>query len=161
MRQHGLTLIELMMALAMLAIVGSLALPSFGSLLGRTRLKSTAETLASDIAEARREAVTKGFALHIEFERRHDWCWGVATISGCACGSAQPCQLKTEHAADHAGIELVDAHNAHLDPNGVALSGGDAEFQAAHGERLRVALGALGHTRICAPRDPVPGYPAC
>ncbi|MDE2395194.1 MAG: GspH/FimT family pseudopilin [Burkholderiales bacterium] len=161
MSARGLTLIEVMMALAVLALVATLALPSFAAMGERARLKSVAETLAADLAQARLEAARRGLPLHVEFDSRPDWCWGVATRSGCSCGEPQPCQLKTEHAADHAGIELVDARNAHLEPAGFALQGGGAEFRAPHDERLRVVLAALGPAHICAPRAPVTGYPAC
>lgn len=162
MNARGLTLIEVMMALAVMAIVASLALPSFGAMGERARLKAVAETLAADITQARFEAAKRGLPLHVEFDPKPDWCWGVATISGCACsGEPQPCQLKTEQSADHAGIELINPRNAHLEPAGLSLEGGGAEFQSPHGERLRVMLSALGHARICAPRAPVSGYPSC
>lgn len=161
MNERGLTLIEVMMALAVLAVVASLALPSFAAMGERARLKSAAETLAADLTQARFEAARRGTPLHVEFNPAPDWCWTVSTLSGCSCGEPQPCQLKSEHSGDHAGIELVDARNAHLEPAGFALEGGGAEFRAPHGERLRVVLSALGRARICSPRASVSGYAAC
>jgi type IV fimbrial biogenesis protein FimT len=160
-KSRGLTLIELMIALAMLAVVASLAVPSFGAAADRTRLKAAAETLAADFADARLEAAQRGRPLHVAFSAGPGWCWAVAATPGCGCDQAQRCQLKVERAADHGQIELVDARDARLDPSGPAAAGASALFRSAHGESLRVDLAPLGRAVICAPAAPVPGYPAC
>jgi type IV fimbrial biogenesis protein FimT len=161
MKSRGLTLLELVIALALVALVASLALPSFGSVAERARLKSTAETLASDFAEARYEAAKRGQSLHVELSPGPDWCWAVATHPTCPCGEAGPCRLKSERAADHGGITLVESHAARFDANGTADGVGFATFQAPHGERLRVEVAPLGRARICAPAGEVPGYQRC
>jgi len=160
MKQLGLTLLEVMIALAMLAIVASLALPSFGAAAERARLKSAAETLAADIADARFEAAQRGQAFNIDFKTGADWCWSVAMAPGCSCGTAQACQLKTVQGKDHAGIELLQAGATRLDPTGPA-DGGAALFQSSRGDRLRVELSRLGRASICAAAGTLPGYPAC
>lgn len=161
MKSRGLTLLELVIAIALVALVASLALPSFGSVAERARLKSTAETLASDLAEARYEAAKRGQSLHVELVPGPDWCWAVATHPTCACGAPAPCQLKSERAADHGGITLVEFRSARFDASGTADGTGFAIFQSPHGERLKVELAPLGRPRLCAPGGQVSGYPAC
>jgi type IV fimbrial biogenesis protein FimT len=162
MKHRGLTLLELMIALAVLAIVASLTLPSFSSATERARLKSAAQTLAADLAEARFEAAQRGQPLYIDYGGGNDWCWAVATAPGCSCGQAQACQLKTVRAGDHAGIALLEAGAVRLDPAG-ATEGetSTALFQSSRGESLRVELTPLGRTRICTPQGNVSGYPPC
>lgn len=164
MKNRGLTLLELMIALAVLAIVASLTVPSFGSIAERTRLKTAAETLATDMAEARFEAAQRGQPLHIDYATGAGWCWSVATAPGCSCGKAQAqaqCQLKTVRGAEHAGIELLEAHAARFEPTGPVDGSGSVLFQSSRGERLRVDLSPLGRASICTPAKAVPGYPAC
>lgn len=160
-KRRGLTLLELVIALAVLALVASLAIPSFGSLTARTRLKGAAEGLAGDLSEARFEAAKRGLALNIEFGSGNaGWCWAVATTPGCACGAAQACQLKTVQAHEHAGVELLQAGSTQVQANGQALAASTL-FQSARGERLRVDVSPLGRATICAPAGKIPGYADC
>jgi len=165
-RSRGLTLLELMIALAMLAVVASLALPGFGAAAERARLKNSAETLAADLAEARFEAANRGQALVVDFRGGANWCWSVATAPGCDCsGTAVPqCQLKGVHASEHAGIELLQSHATVFDPTGAVAgtaSAGGALFQSARGDRLRVSVSPLGRATICVAAGTVAGYMAC
>lgn len=159
---RGLTLIETAIALAILAIVATIALPGLGPLAERARLRSAAEALAGDLAEARFEAARLGRPLVVEATAGPPWCWGVATDPGCPCSGAAPsCRLKATGAADLAGIELSETHGVTFSPDGNASGAGGALFSSRHGEQLRVSLTTMGRARICAPARPVPGYPPC
>lgn len=160
MQPRGFTLLEAMIVIALVALVASLALPSFSGAAERARLKSAAETLASDLAEARFEAARRGSGLHVEITPGPAWCWSVATQPGCGCGAAA-CRLKAASGSDHAGIVLADARSAHFQPLGTAEAGAGALFESTRGEQLKVELSALGRARICAPGGRVAGYAAC
>ncbi|GAB6195260.1 GspH/FimT family pseudopilin [Lysobacter xanthus] len=56
----GFTLVELVSAVAVLAIVLGLAAPAFGDLLARLRAQSAAAELTATLASARIHAVTRG-----------------------------------------------------------------------------------------------------
>ena len=158
---RGLTLLELVIALAVLAVLSTLALPSMQSRVARARLHSAAEALAADLAQARFEAARRGQALHLEVTTGPAWCWAVATTPGCACAQAQPCQLKAVHAQDHPGVRLLQAGAARLDPRGVADGNPGATFEGGRDEQLRVDLLPLGRTRICTGRGDALRYPKC
>ncbi|BAL95027.1 GspH/FimT family pseudopilin [Rubrivivax gelatinosus] len=161
-RALGLTLLETMIAVAIVALLASLAVPSFGSAAERSRLRFAAETLASDLGEARFEAARRGQPLQLEVRPGAGWCWAIATQPGCGCDAHRACQLKTERAADHGGIRLVDAAPTQLEADGQAqATPRPALFESTRGERLQVSLSPLGRARICAPAAAVPGYPAC
>jgi type IV fimbrial biogenesis protein FimT len=161
-RCSGLTLIELMVVLGIVAVLAALSLPSFGAQVAGHRLKAAAETLAADIAEARFEAARRGSTLHLNYNQGAEWCWAVATASGCDCRSAQPCQLKAVRSADHPGLTLAQTRNAQFDPAGSTAGGdGAALLRSSHGSELRVAVSRLGHVRVCAPGAAALGFPAC
>jgi type IV fimbrial biogenesis protein FimT len=58
-RARGFTLLELMIALFLLAILATLAAVNFGSITGALRVRAAALDLSSDLAYARSEAVKR------------------------------------------------------------------------------------------------------
>jgi type IV fimbrial biogenesis protein FimT len=58
-KQRGFTLVELMVVVAVVAILASAALPSFSDLLSRQRVSVEANRLLGDLQYARAEAVTR------------------------------------------------------------------------------------------------------
>ncbi|HRD97202.1 MAG TPA: type IV pilin protein, partial [Rubrivivax sp.] len=93
-RQAGLTLLEMAIAIAVLAILGSLALPPFAARVSRERLTRAAETLSADISQARFLAAREGRALHLRSQAGTDWCWSVSAATVCDCAQPQVCQIR-------------------------------------------------------------------
>ncbi len=67
MNQKGFTLTELMVAVALIGIVVSLAVPSFKESLLRIRLRSATRALSSDIRLARSEALSRNKLIFVVF----------------------------------------------------------------------------------------------
>jgi len=158
---RGVTLLELIVGLAILAVLGTLALPSMHGRMARERLNGAAEALAADLADARFEAARRGAPLHIDLALGDDWCWSVAAAPGCACGVAQSCQLKAVRALDHPGVRLVSGRSAMLDAQGFADGPLGATFDSAMNESLRVDMRALGRARVCSLHGPSKRYAPC
>jgi len=156
---RGLTLIEVVIALAVLVLLLTLALPSFDGQLQRQRLKATAQTLAADLAEARFEAAQRGQPLFIGIHGGADWCWAVTTTSGCGCQQPQACRLKVVSGAEVPGISLHPAPEITFDPGGSGLPA-VLLLHSERGQTLRVELSPMGRVRVCAP-EPISGLPRC
>lgn len=149
---RGVTLIELVLALAVLAVLSALALPSFGARADRARLQNAAEALAVDLGNARFEAARRGDPLHVLAAPGPAWCWAVSPAPGCGCGAPQPCQLHRVTAAEHPGVRISAGGEVHLAPSGeITDPGAFAMLESGRGERLRVDLTPLGRARVCVP----------
>ncbi len=175
-RARGLTLLELALVMAVLAVLGALALPSMAARLRTERLQTVAEMFAADIADARHEAARRGQALHIEAAIESApvptpasgprWCWSVATAAACPCGdaSAAPtaaaCRLKVVPAKEHPGISLVQTQAVHVQPDGQANPVLAAVF-AAGDRQLHVQVTRFGRARVCDPAGSSSRVPRC
>jgi type IV fimbrial biogenesis protein FimT len=158
---RGLTMIELAITLAVLAVLGAIAVPSLSARANRQRLQDTAELLAADLADARFDAARSGQALYLEPRPGTDWCWAVATAPDCGCDQAAACQLHRVQGGDHPGVRLVTGQAVRLDPAGTTGHSNAAVFESRAGEQLRVDVSALGRARICTAAGQSKHYPQC
>ncbi|WP_404299870.1 GspH/FimT family pseudopilin [Alicycliphilus denitrificans] len=85
--QRGFTAIELMVVIAIVAVLASLAAPSFTSTIERWRVRQAAEELQSSIYYARSEAIKRGGNVTM---RKHpqgtDGCQEAGTTQEWGCG---------------------------------------------------------------------------
>ena len=160
---RGLTLIEMMVALAICAVLMSLAVPSFGQYLQRQRLKAAAQGLELDLREARFEAARRGSALYVSFRDGPDWCYALGTRADCDCRIQQSCRLKATRGSKLQGVQLLASRDLRFDPaTGQADAPGLAAlWTSASGERVQVSVGALGRPSTCTLQGTLPPLPAC
>jgi type IV fimbrial biogenesis protein FimT len=103
---RGLTLIELMVVLAVAAVLIALAAPSFTDFILLQRLKSVNAQLVTDLQYARSEAVSRGVLVHVRTnsEPAGDSCYIVFTAEGsleptpacdCLAAPGNRCPLAT------------------------------------------------------------------
>jgi type IV fimbrial biogenesis protein FimT len=78
LRQGGVTLIELMIAIFVLAILATLAVPNFRDAMHRGQVRTATVALAGSFAYARAEAVTRGTFVSVCPSTTGDACTGSA-----------------------------------------------------------------------------------
>lgn len=67
MKKHiGFTLIELMVAVAVVGVVVAIGMPSFGELLKNNRMVTQANTIIASLHQARSETINRGISVRIE-----------------------------------------------------------------------------------------------
>lgn len=159
-RRRGFTLVELAIAIALMATLLTIGFPHLADWVARKRVQAAAEALQADLSEARLLAARRGGNAHLSFTSQGDgWCWTVSASAGCDCRIEQACRMKWAGGADHRGVQLVAATDASFGAEG--LGQGSAELRSARGHTLRVEVSPLGRARICQPGSGDVRYAGC
>lgn len=174
-RASGFTLVEMMVTLAVLAILTVVAIPSFIDFRERAAVRGAADQFVSFWADARLEALkrNRAIAVNLETDATGKMCIGASTAAaGCDCFSAYACDVgqypdaQTALAGvtpvglptlgpddtDTIGLASIDPKRGYLtddaDVGGITIqSPGSAKF------RLRFYVDRWAHAYLCAPTD--------
>lgn len=181
---RGFTVTELMVVVAVVAIITSLALPSYRTLIEKRQVTSGAEQIAAFLSAVQIESVMRNGNLTVSYSRTDvdDWCLGLtAGTTPCDCNetdSGQPdfCAVDSVHRvftnANLTYPSIMDSMtgdgNFTFDPvRGVLLDPADtlvvAISSGTWNYALNVEVGPTGRVRICsnASTTQVPGYGLC
>ena len=166
-------MIELLVVLAVLAVVTTMAMPSLADLARRRSLEGAAAELAADLRLARSQASRLHQAVHVSFYSRADGdCYVVHTggddACPCAMTAATACTgdasaVKTVRLAAPNGPSLrANVASMLFDArNGTNAHAGTVALLDASGRGIHQVVNAMGRVRSCSPQGTVPGYRPC
>jgi type IV fimbrial biogenesis protein FimT len=184
----GFTLVELLVTIAVLAILITIAAPSMVDVVDRRRLVGAAEAVQNEVRYARSEAIKQSRNMFVTFSNTGgtSWCLGIDELAGCDCTVTDPtvsnvggdgaCAidsvLKILSAAQVSNVTLqgggaveiqFDNVRGTAQCDGIACSDAAIQLLSAGGRDLRVRVNALGRVSMCSPSGTtnVPGYPTC
>lgn len=165
-RQTGLTMIELMIVVAIAAILATIAAPSFNDFITDTRLTSTMSQLSGDLNRARSEAIKRNARVFVCVRDAAGTSCGTSTDWGngwLVCSDASPVDgaCDTATAANPNPITVRQAINANFtltggaafirfNPNGTTLAADT--LQLASGTKSRTAnIAVTGNISVSNP----------
>jgi type IV fimbrial biogenesis protein FimT len=161
-REQGLTLIELVISLAIMAILASIVVPEGERLLARWKLQAAAERLSADLQTARLDAIERGLTQHVRLNSGNPWCWSVSESPGCGCEEQLSCQRLRAQSPSANNVVLESQESIRFEPTADSHSAALVlPLSNAHGDRLHVTVSPMGRTRICVPGTASMSYPAC
>ena len=170
--QRGVTLIEAAVAMTLVAIGVSTAVPGFQDLVARKRLEGVAAQLATDLQTVRTEAVARNEPVRISFHAGAGGsCYVIQTgaKAQCTCSGAAPAtcsgdavQIRTVYlpAVQHIGV-AASASSILFDPlHGTSTPTGTARVTGPQGA-IHHVVNVMGRVRSCSPGGALPGYRVC
>ena len=163
-KQLGFTLIELMVALGVLAIVLSVALPNLRVMIANTQIRSVAESVRNGLQLARAEAVKRNESVRFTLNADKSWQVGcltaIADLDGDGLADC-PTVIMQKGVREGGGgsVTVVGVGQVTFTSLGTtaAIAGQllQVDFTStnvATGTKpLRIRLGTGGNTRMCDP----------
>ena len=159
-KNQGITLIEVLVVIAILGILASIAVPSYQDMIERNRLKQAAESLADDLKFARTEAIKKSNSVTLVFNNTST-CYGITTGGACVCTTTGSCDLKTVDVSQFSGITMTGNPVTFTFQRGTTTNSASitTTINSAH-YQAGVIASPIGKVTICTTGH-VMGYPSC
>jgi type IV fimbrial biogenesis protein FimT len=169
-KQRGLTLIELMVGIAIIAIISILAIPSYSDWIGNSRLRNGAESVVNGLQLARAEAVRRNTAVQFQLTAGNTSAWQV----GCVTVTATcPANIQSHTVGDGSSANVLFTMVAGANPVVFTNLGRIStaattwnvdnltDLTAANSRDLRIVVSAGGTVRMCDPSVVAPDSRAC
>ena len=159
-KHRGFSAIELMVAVAIIAIVTSAALPGFAQFVGNTQIRSATESIRNGIQLARAEAVKRNAGVQFTLENDTSWTIGCVTPVVNVCPAV--IQSKPAKEGTAGNVKLVLAGNktvAFTNLGTVTTTAGQLSqvdvdsktLNETDSRNLRIVLGTGGSLKMCDP----------
>lgn len=175
LRNAGFSLIELLVSIAIIGVLTSVAVPSFQTMLENRRLIASTEAVYAQLQFARSEAVklSRDVPLNISVKATAPWCLGISnSTANCDCNTAAACVygptgLTTERnllGSEYTNIALTtNQTNVLVDSarGGFGVTAGSITLTSSPSNQItKIIFSQLGRVRICTSSN-VGGYPSC
>lgn len=158
----GFSLIELIIAIAIVGLVSAIAMPSYATWIKNSRVRTAAESIQNGLQTARAEAVKRNASIQFSLSANSNWSIDCVTISS-NCPATILSRLASEGSTGGAIITLSPDGTAFpakatfsnlglLDNSTSPAPFNQVDISISGADRpLRVTLGVGGNTRVCDP----------
>lgn len=162
---QGFTAIEVLVMLAVVAILAIITIPLFSNLINKHRIAMTADDLYLALKQARTEAIKTNSNIYVSFTTGTTWCYGINSGSACNCATPTSCNIKTATYASNNQMTLstsgISGNSFYFENiHGGASTTGSVTF-TLYGDTpyITISLSRLGNIQICSSN--VSGYTSC
>jgi len=165
----GFTLTELMITVAIIGILASIAVPSFQDMIERNRLKEAVEGLKSDLMWMRTETIKRSCNLRVTFTPA-TWNYTIFRADGeCGCpAGGGNCNELVINGSQFTGVTMSSAAygagtTTRFDfRRGTGVIAGSTQLDSTN-YHVKVVVAPVGRVRICniAGQTGLGGYTEC
>lgn len=165
--QHGYSLVELVVGMAVLVGLAMLAIPAFNTSIANSQIRTIAESIHNGLQLARMEAIKRNTKIKFTLSSDSSWQYGCAVVA-----TSCPAIVGSKSGGEGSGSGIVVSFNA----NNVTFSSfGSRDLSASSSlsvvnisnnntssseqRALRVVLSAGGIARVCDPAVATAGDP--
>jgi type IV fimbrial biogenesis protein FimT len=159
-RARGVTLIELLITVAVLAVGLSLAAPTFRQQVANYRVRSAAESIVNGLNYARAEAVRRNAAVSFTLDTGGPG-WTVAQVSPASTLQARSSGEVpgVTAASSTSSLALTFTPTGFVDTSGTRLSQVNLSSSVASTDARRIDIFGAGLIRVCDPGVTASGDP--
>lgn len=162
---RGFTLVELMVAVALLGILTAMAMPSYRDWIQNTMIRNAAESIQNGLQKARMEAVKHNAPVQFVLDNNAAWRVGCVTVTA-DCPDPIEERAAKEGASTNISFQAIPANATTIiftnmgtvlpSPPAAAapftrLDIDNVALPAADSRDLRITLSASGSVRMCDP----------
>lgn len=159
-KQRGATAIEMLIGVAILAIVSAIAAPGYTEFIANSQIRSTTESIRNGLQTARAEAVKRNATVAFTLNSA-DSSW----VVGCPTATAScPATIQTKAAKEGGSATITVAITgtntvSFTNLGNVTATAGqmsvvnvdNSSIASAKSKDLRIRVGAGGNVRVCDP----------
>ena len=159
MRQLGFTLIELVVTIAVLVAVSTIAIPAFQSSIGNAQIRTVTESIRNGLQQARAEAIKRN--ARVRFTLQADSAWQIGCVTVTVTCPALITQKKAVEGSSSNISAIADNNTAVFGSFGTrdpAIADALTVVNVTHSQvvsdqrkALRVMLNAGGNVKVCDP----------
>jgi type IV fimbrial biogenesis protein FimT len=159
-RQSGFSLIELMVTLSIIAILASVAFPSYHQLIANTQIRSVTESIRNGLQVARAEAVKRNATVSFTLNNNTSWTVGCPIVNA-NCPAIIQAKPAKEGSSSTVTLAITDANTVSFTNLGTIdltipvylkkVNVDNSSIPAADSKDLQVNIGAGGLVRVCDP----------
>lgn len=177
----GFSLIELMIAIALLGIVLAMGFPTYTAWTQNVRIRNTAESMQNGLQIARAEAVRRNALVQFVLGANSDWTVGCVNVVPDNDGDGEddcPALIQSRPTAEGATADIIvtptpggsttvvfnalgAVENAPVPFSQLDVDVSSSVLAPSESRELRLTLGIGGDVRLCDPQLPATDVRAC
>lgn len=177
-KNAGFTIIEIMAALAVTAVIASVGIPAMNNMLAKHRLLGAATQMQAQLQQLRSQAIKRDGSVFISFAvSGNTWRYGANANTSCDPAQANNCKINgvstVYNGDDWSGVRVKLSKNFANNSLGFEprrgmviavndkVTSGTIVFQSSVGE-IAVDVSPVGQVSLCSPSSGgIGGYAAC
>jgi len=107
--QRGFTILEALIAVAIMGIILGLSVPSMVEFMQRKRIEAVVEEFYTKVKYAQSESIKRQIPIFVSIKGGANWCYGLDDVAACDCLVADSCEYNSVEYVVRASDSKIDS----------------------------------------------------